>query len=79
MSSTLLISLCCVSLIVVIFDLLLIRPIFTSATTVRPADVHVAMIRGTDALKTVKVDGDTIVGFSCVVVPEGVACYIASK
>jgi hypothetical protein len=79
MRSTLLIALCCVSLIAVVFNLLLIRPVATSATSMRSPDVHIAMIRATYALKTVQLNGDSIVGFSCVGEPEGVACYIASR
>jgi hypothetical protein len=68
-------SLCCVSLIAVALDLLIIRP----TSTPGGVDVHVAMVRGMDVPKTVKIEGTTIVGFSCVDVPNGVACYIASR
>ena len=76
MRTTILISLSCVSLIAVVIDLLIIRPISPPAGG--PA-VHVALVRGIDVPKTVKVAGDTIVGFSCIDVSGGVACYIASR
>lgn len=75
MRTVFLTSLCCVSLIAVALDLLIIRP----TSTPGGADVNVAMVSGSDAPKTVKIQGATVVGFSCVDVPKGVACYIASR
>lgn len=76
MKTTILLSLCGIVLIAVILDILLVRPISTPTQTV---DLHIATFRGIDAPKTVKIDGDTIVGFSCLDVSGVVVCYIASK
>jgi hypothetical protein len=76
MRTTILISLCSVALIAVIFDLLLIRPVSPTTLT---SDVHVATVNAGELPKTVRVEGATVVGFSCVGLPNGVQCYIASR
>jgi hypothetical protein len=76
MRTTILISLCSIALIAVIFDLLLIRPV---ATPTQTTDVHISTVGGADVPKTVKIEGATVLGFSCVDRPGGVTCYIASR